>query len=512
MLNHLLKIVPPAQHPPLRNRIEALESLAAALPTPPKIIDPVTVLPLELMERIFDIGVDIGGPDFAIKPSHVSRGWRAAALGSPKAWKYYRFRFIVSREKVGLKKLRAFLERSTVFMDRVDISVDGNMRLQDAEVLLKSCMPKLKVFKYRTQKPAKSLAVIATLAGTAKKLEVLEIIGDADTPDRVVQPTFQWLDCGVLAAECDTIRELTCGGVTLDGDGYDVKTPRLRKIRVGAMTLDSITSPYISFTPQSIGTFIRKLTKAENLEVLDLEPLLDDGPPSEFAYMYWRTMDHPGFGPLFLPQETYPFPKLREINGVPAAFLREMSMPSLRILKSDRRQHPDDDFLQMAEGKADITIGALTILSLADHPIAEGQQDSGKSHLAAKLQALKGLKALTIRQPVDSSPVERLGDVNNMACPLLEQLTLVEGQVRGTPVMELVRNRQVARKEYEQSLQEESGEPRLEVNVIKTLLLDRCEGIPKEAEEWLARNVPNFVVKRAKQEKGGYRDKLMAAV
>ena len=150
----------------------------------------------------------------------------------------------------------------------------------------------------------------------------------------------------------------------------------------------------------------------------------------------------------------------------------------------------------------------IKTLVFPDEPDPDRSSDFSLSQLSA-------LENLTIVNARSNEPLEAIVPVSH--CPHLHKVVIRGGEITGGPLIRLVDNRLQARATWAKRRlvggnDEGGGHSKgdLAPVIIDTLVIERCPLVPKEAEEWLSRNVPNFTIQHVKVGKTkSYRDKFM---
>lgn len=198
------------------------------------------------------------------------------------------------------------------------------------------------------------------------------------------------------------------------------------------------------------------------------------------------------------------FPHLETVAGLPLELLSRMDLPSVTSLAIDSRQTSHNHLTLHLAVKARIRLDMLVHLDCADAPRAEDQVGQQAGFLASRLSDMAALRSLIFRRAVDSTVIERLAATRDPVCPRLRSVTLVDGEITSTPIMRMVSHRQKA--DEGEKIVTAAKHPLMFAVPIEVLVLDNCQRLQLEAEQWLERNVSVFTVKRSKNERPSFRD------
>lgn len=438
-------------------------------------IDPLSMLPLEVFGRIIEIGVESGDPDFALRPSWVSRRWREAVIGTPSAWKSFRCKLkdYTSADPV-VRKMNVWDDRSKGHMVQIRITINrimGPYENVEATALLHCFRRHLD----------KWLAHCRILSLEATDLDIMrgglplrdyhgalvnleEIYANEMVARQLAPPNLRVLDMTTVEREAEK-------------PGHLPSANRFRHLR--SLTVDVKQLQAYHRTGGLTGTGCLEELRVLHNEWGDFKCGTPNCPRS-----------HEHSRPQVLSDEVIVLPSLKVLE-CPIAWLRTFELSALTALNlgegcgcSGERTTTTAALLQQGRHAGGLVSSSIEMLNIAGDAVAD---------MSSILPRLPSLRRLNIKKKVQNDSIEAIVNGTSHAC--LEEVVIADAsELTGTPLMRMVSNRISARKDPPEDGQvpPQKRQPKL----IRRLHLSRCDLLEKEAEDWLKRNVSDCEINR----------------
>ncbi|KAJ9096062.1 hypothetical protein QFC21_005427 [Naganishia friedmannii] len=503
-LEHGIQATPPAQAKPYLEKLAALQKAVERSQPQTTRIDPITVLPEELLAHIFEMAIEDGHPDMPIRLSWVSHNWREMTTNCPFLWR--RISLNGTNYSQCMKRLRVFGQRGQGKLSHIRVDPLPQKAISEFANTLRPYLRHAQTIKYGAVSIDNVQQFTEELQGACHHLQLLWVYAKSTTLyERDVPPLSRKLHLGLSATGTESklcsikLEGLPLGRVSTStgsaGPIYDnLETLILDhcKIEPSVVATEGDDAP----TPKDI--VHSTCDHAKNLRHLEVR--IGGG---------WRSMPREYVGPaLHLPNLqvlVIPPPEVWAIN---------VEVPQIRKLAFSKTPYTTESGVagllpslkQLAS--LQVPVAKLEVLEVAV------EDRDNQAALRSWLMRLANLKELAIvSQSGCQEDVVSWGNnldlirsmleaVNNKVvtvlhgrpewCPQMHSLRLVRCLVPGRELMEYVK----ARKSSSQ------------LATIKDLTLDHCSTLPTEAETWLQRNVENFKIVKPRPMSAGWRDKF----
>ncbi|KAJ9121576.1 hypothetical protein QFC22_002195 [Naganishia vaughanmartiniae] len=503
-LEHGIQVTPPAQAKPYFDKLALVQKAVERSQPPTTKIDPITVLPEELLAYIFEMVIEDGHPDMPIRLSWVSHSWREMTTNCPFLWR--RLSLSGTNYSQCMKRLRIFGQRGQGKLSHIRIDPLPQKDISEFANTLRPYLRHVQTLKFG----AVSLDIVQQfteeLQGACHYLQVLCVYARSTTLYEGGKPPIsRKLHLGLSASITESklrsvkLEGLPLGRVTTSSSSAEPTYDRLETLILDHCKIDP-SMPLMEGddvpAPQDI--VHSTLRHAKNLRHLEVR--IGGG---------WRSMPREYVGPALQ------LPKLQVlVIPPPEVWAIHVEVPRIRKLTFSKTPYTTEygvtgllpSLKQLAP--LQVPVAELEVLEVAvedrDHQAA----------LRSWLMRLTNLKELAVvSQSGCQEDVVSWGNnldliqsmmeaVNNKVvtvlhgrpewCPQMHSLRLVRCLVPGRELMEYVK----ARKSSSQ------------LATIRDLTLDHCSALPTEAETWLQRNVENFKIVKPRPMPAGWRDKF----
>ena len=472
----------------LHTQIQGEQKSAEVIANKLRRSDPLSVLPLEVFGRIIEIGVADGDPDFALRPSWVSKRWREAVIGTPTAWKSFQCEpRRSSQAKCMAGKAQAWHERSKGRVEEVRIVINRDM---DMEL---------------SSKPAVVRCFSTCTSAWLLSCRKFSLHGDMKTAARVCNAMqgqnvsqLQELHAGEKVAKLlapPNLRVLDITRIFEAGSNPADSLPGIQCIR----RLQRLTLNVKQLRAYHQAGLLAGMTRLEELRVRHLPDDQITCRMPNCPYGLFAT------GDSSVPaQDAIRFAELKVLQS-PPIWIESIRCPSL----SELRLGPGCS----CDASATTTAFSQNLSGAIGHVSAQLEtlvidRFALYVDVPAILPRMVQLKHLNIKRAlVRNDSIEAIMDAYSH--PNLEEVVISDARdLTGTPLMRMVSNRIKLQTSSTTNRQDcESPRPSL----IRHLRLSNCDVLEKEAEEWLKRNVPDCQIQRIRPAAPtSYRDRLAA--
>jgi hypothetical protein len=499
-LEHAIQVTPASQVDPYLKRLAVLQGLVECLQPQVTRIDPITVLPEELLALVFEMAI---AEDSKMAPrfSWVSRTWREMTINCPFLWR--RVFLNGARLSQSLKRLQVYGQRGQGKLDDIHIT---RLTAQSESMIpaVRPFLRRVKALTVSVDEPTSLGTFVSELQHTCHHLEQLDVrMGPVVAPPRFPPQ----LHLGFVAPSASsTLRSVRltgihCGNTKIDGIVEEVFD-----------NLEDVILNYCWISPDELvvpgqeepvpsDIVHRSLRQAKNLKRLEiLVPKFGgEGMPKEYSSDP-ITMEK-------LQLLVIPPPNEWAISAVtPSVRHFGMSRDMMSTWATSRNLLPS--LKQLAPTQ--IPVSDLETLKIIVN-------DNDKSAaLKSWLMRLNKVVELNVSSEtpcredgaawgVDVHLVQPMLEAANNKivsilhgrqewCPQMRSLQLAGCLVPPREIMEYVKSRRTS--------------PTLQT--IRDLTLEDCSILPAEAEMWLQRNVENFkVIKTPKIGRTNWRGRSM---
>lgn len=503
-LEHGIQVTAPAQAKPYLGKLAILQK--AVEQSQPQItrIDPIRVLPEELLAHIFELAIEDGHPDMPIRLSWVSHSWREMTTNCPFLWR--RLSLNGANYSQCMKRLRVFGQRGQGKLTHIRIDPLPQKDISEFANTLRPFLRHAQTLKFGAVSVDTVKQFTMELQGACHHMQLLWVYAKSTTLyEREMSPLSRKLHLGLSVPTTESklrsikLQGLPLGRVATSTGGAEPSYDRLETLILDQCKIEPSTAVVEGDdTPAPDDIVHSALRSTKNLRYLEIR--IGGG---------WRTMSREYAGPaLQLPNLqvlVIPPPEVWAIN---------VEVPQIRKLAFNKTPYT-------TEHEVTGSLPSLKQLAPLQIPVAElevlevaVEDHDNQAALRSWLMRLGNLKELAIvSQSGCQEDVVSWGSnldlirsmleaVNNKVvtvlhgrpewCPQMHSLRLVRCLVPGREIMEYVK----ARKSSSQ------------LATIRDLTLEYCSTLPTEAETWLQRNVENFKIVKPRPVAAGLRDKF----
>lgn len=499
-LEHAIEVTPPSQVDPFRKRRSALQKLVESLQPEIPRVDPITVLPEELLAAIMEIASD-QDPRMPARFSWVSRTWREMTINCPFLWR--QVRLDGARHNQVLKRLHIHGQRGHGKLDKIRVEpIPENYEpLVNA---VRPFLPRVKSLSIHGDNAQSFSGFIGALRHTCHHLEELVVVLEGHPPGELRLPSQ--IHLGLVAPSMTSaLRTVKVYGHHFAGSHEPVPVETFDRLE--SIMLDHCVVFADSFRPDEVDDVIhRTLRSAKNVKRLELRSSLY---LARLAKGYSDT-------PIQLDKlETLAVPDSLQ-------YTLDTATPNLKRL-SMAKAVGNTSFMEEAHLVRDPRRGLLPSLrqlaptkipvsELSNLAIAVNDNDKAAA-LKSWLMRLNEVVELAVISETDCrEDGANWGTDVHLVQPMLDAannkiVSVLHGRPEWCPRMHSLRLERclVPPREMMEYVKARKTSPTLAT--IRTLILDNCSIMPPEAELWLQRNVENFRVTKAKPAPPTWRDR-----
>lgn len=497
-LEHAIRFTPASQVDPYVKRLAVLQELVDCLQPQVTRIDPITMLPEELMATIFELAID-EDPKMAVRFSCVSRTWREMTINCPFLWR--RVSLNGSKLSQTLKRLQIYGQRGQGKLDHIQINRLA-ARSEPLVAAIRPFMRRVKSLSIHSDDVESLSDFIKQLRHTCHHLEEL-VVESKQLPassSRFPSQLHLGLIHPVAASALRSVRlfGIVCGGANLN----DIVEETFDRMETAVfhhcwILHDELEDPN-SDGPVRSDIVHRSLRQAKNLKRFEVRmPRLGTGMTTDSSD---DTVPLDKLEALILPPPNEWAVNIIAPNLKRLGILRETTtrlptfrglLPSLKQLVPTQISVPDLEMLEITVNDDDKSAALKSWLMRLDKVVelavisqTDCREDGGSwgtdVHLVQPMLEAANNKIVSVLHG------------RQEWCPRMESLRLERCLVPAREIMEYVKARRTS--------------PALAT--IRDLTLDHCSTLPPEAEMWLQRNVENFKVTKVKPTTAAWRDRF----
>ncbi|KAJ9111677.1 hypothetical protein QFC19_001036 [Naganishia cerealis] len=271
-LEHGIQVTPPSQVNPYLEKLAALEKVVQRSQPQTIRVDPMSVLPEELLAHVFEMAIEDGHPDMAIRLSWVSRGWREMTLNCPFLWR--RLSLNGTKYSQSIKRIRVFGDRGQGKLNHIRIDSLPEKDIPQFANALRPFLRNAQSLSIRTTFGLSLDDFIEVLQNACHHLEVLSVHVETDI-SRLTPP--QELHLGLSATSTESrLRSIKLAGVTLgfmakSSDSVEPAYDRLKSLVLDQCKIVPTEPAYGGIdTSTSIDVVQSTIRRANNLEHLEI--------------------------------------------------------------------------------------------------------------------------------------------------------------------------------------------------------------------------------------------------
>jgi hypothetical protein len=496
-LEHAIQVTPASQAEPYLKRLAMLQGLVEALQPPITRIDPITVLPEELLALVFEMAIE-DDSRMAHRVSWVSRTWRDMTVNCPFLWR----RVILNGAKLGpsMKRLQIYGHRGQGKLDSIHVT-RLSAESESTIPAIRPFMRRLKALSISSDASQSLETLVNALQHTCHDLQELAVQVGAS----VGSPRFPKLHLGLVTPSAtSTIRSIKFTGLVFGGT-------RLNDVDNEALdSLETVVFDSCYFEPDELAVpgqeegvtsdiVHRSLRQAKKLKRLEINsPRYGSGAMTKEYSDDTVTLER--LETLVIPPPndwaiSAVTPNLRRLRIVRdemsmAATTRNL-LPSLKQLVPTQIPVSNLEMLEITVNDND-KAAALKSWLMRLHNVAELNVVS-ETHCRED-GASWGVDVHLV-QPMLEAVNNKIVSVLHARpewCPRMQSLRLTRCLVPPREIMEYVKARRTSPTS----------------STLSDLTLEDCSTLPAEAEVWLQRNVGNFkIIKTPKTTKTAWRDR-----
>lgn len=498
-LEHAIQVTPASQVDPYLKRLEVLQGLVECLQPQVTRIDPITVLPEELLALVFEMTIE---EDSKMAPrfSWVSRTWREMTVNCPFLWR--RVFLTGARVSQSMKRLQVYGQRGHGKLDDIHIT---RLSAQSESMIpaIRPFMRRVKALTIGSEESATLGSFITELQHTCHHLE--ELVVQMGTNLRPLRFPAQ-LHLGLVAPSATSalrsikLMGLTCGDMQLNSivvEAFDnLETVVFDHCWISPDELvvagqeEPVTSDILHRTLGQAKNLKRLeiraprygphgMTKEYSSDAVTMEKLqiLVIPPPNEWAisavtpnvrqFGMFRDEMNPGATSRNL------LPPLKQLapTQIPVSDLETLEI----TVNDNDKSAALKSWLMRLNNVVDLNVISET------HCREDGGSWGVDVHLVQPMLEAANNKIVSVLHG------------RQEWCPQMRSLRLTRCLVPPREIMEYVKARRTS--------------PTLAT--IRDLTLEDCSTLPAEAEMWLKRNVENFkIIKTPKTAKTAWRDRI----
>lgn len=496
-LEHAIQVTPASQAEPYLKRLAMLQGLVEALQPPVTRMDPITVLPEELLALVFGMAIE-DDSRMAHRVSWVSRTWREMTVNCPFLWR----RVILNGAKLGpsMKRLQIYGHRGQGKLDNIHVT-RLSAESESTIPAIRPFMRRLKALSISFDASQSLETLVNALQHTCDDLQELAVQVGAS----VGSPRFPKLHLGLVTPSAtSTIRSIKFAGLVFGGTRFD---------DVDNEALDSLETVVFDscyFEPEELAVpgqeegvtsdiVHRSLRQAKNLKRLEINsPRYGPGGMTKEYSADTVTLER--LETLVIPPPndwaiSAVTPNLRRLRIVRdemimAATTRNL-LPSLKQLAPTQIPVSDLEMLAITVNDND-KAAALKSWLMRLNNVAELNVVS-ETHCRED-GASWGVDVHLVQPMLDAvnNKIVSVLHARPEWCPRMQSLRLTRCLVPPREIMEYVKARRTSPTSA----------------TLSDLTLEDCSTLPAEAEVWLQRNVVNFkIIKTPKTTKTAWRDR-----
>lgn len=496
-LEHAIQVTPPSQVGPYRKRLAILKGLVEALRPHVKRIDPITVLPEELLVVVFEMAIE-DDPKTAPRISWVSRPWREMTINCPFLWR--RVYLDGTRLSPSMKRLQLYGHRGQGKLDAIHVA-----RLSPhAEPIIPAIRPFMRRLEALTisSDASESLSTLVhELRHTCHHLQELAVQSESHSTPPLISELH--LDLATPSTT-STLRSIKLTGLLFAGRQLD---------SIDCVTLDNLETVVLNACffgrdgmvvpgqEEGISSDIihRSLRQAKNLRRLEinLPKYLLGGMVKEYSGDA-VTLDKLEVLAIPPPNDwaiSAVTPNLRRLriarDDSTLAITSRNLLPSLKQLAPSQIPVSDLEILEMTVNDSDKSAALKSWLMRLNNAI----ELNVVSETHCREDGASWGVDVHLVQPMLEAVNNKIVSVLHGRpewCPRMRSIRLTRCLVAPREIMEYIKTRRGS----------------LTCATIRDLTLEDCSTLPAEAEAWLQRNVENFkIIKAPKTVKTAWRDR-----
>lgn len=498
-LEHAIQVTPTSQVDPLRKRLSALQKLVDALQPEIARVDPITVLPEEILVAVMEM-IITDDPKMAPRFSWVSRTWREMTINCPFLWRQVRLNG--SKYNQVSKRLHIYGQRGQGKLDLIQVD---NIPTEYEPMVhaVRPFLGRVKTLRIRCDTVQALGEFIYALRGTCHHLEELAVI--LGRPVALGPQMPSQIHLGLASPMSpSTLRNVRLVGLSFLGMGHD---------RLPAETYDQLESiileqckiqPDRSISPLD-DVVHRTLRAAKQVKCLELRNnRFENGLVSAYSE-----------APIQLDKlETLIMPSpFQSTVDIAAPHITRLSLaqgpPGGATGEGGLRQPAHRGLLPSLKqfAPAQIPVSQLETLEIA---VNDNDKSAALKSWLMRLEKVIDLGVFSLTDCREDGAV--WGTDVHLVQPMLEAannrvVSILHGRPEWCPRMHTLRLERclVPPREMMEYVKARKTNPALAA--IRVLSLENCSILPPEAEMWLQRNVESLTITKAKPPPPAWRDR-----
>lgn len=503
-LEHAIEVTPASQVDPLRKRLSALQQLVESLQPQIVRVDPITVLPEELLAAVMEIAID-QDPKMAARSSWVSRTWRDMTINCPFLWR--QVRLDGSRHNQVLKRLHIHGQRGHGKLDRIRVERIP-AKFEPLVDVVRPFLRRVKSLSIHCDSERSLNGFIGALQHTCHHLEELVVMLSQDSPGGPQLPSQIHLGL-VSPGTTSALRSVKIYGHCFSGSNLESLPAetfdRLESIILDHCVIlaDKIPRPEGEVIDDIVHRTLRSAKRVKRLELRMNRIQSGLGTAYSDSPLQMDTM------------ETMVIPS-------PFQFTVDIATPNVKRLSLARGiasgPSPEEALMRPPVQRGllpplkQLAPSQIPVSQLETLEIAVNDNDKSAS-LKSWLMRLQNVVDLAVISQTDCrEDGANWGTDVHLVQPMLEAannkiVSVLHGRPEWCPQMQSLRLERclVPPREMMEYVKARKTSPTLAT--IRDLTFENCSILPPEAELWLQRNVENFKVTKAKPAPPAWRDR-----